>query len=194
VDCVQRCALCQARSHTTATCKYNLLARRNALVVQTVQPVPVQPQGQRDHNRFYNGNRGGQQFQRRGRPQFQPSHFRQEEADQRQENRPQRPQGNRRWERRRPGKDTICYHCCQPKHFARDCPHPPPGQASNQGEASTSKGPSVSLITPAVQLVTTRNRARTEQWADQDRVRQQAQNWVEEANVRNDAERRTQEA
>jgi hypothetical protein len=40
-----------------------------------------------------------------------------------------------------------------------DCPHPPPGQASNQGEASTSKGPSVSLITPAVQLVTTRNRA-----------------------------------
>jgi hypothetical protein len=35
---------------------------------------------------------------------------------------------------------------------------------------------------------------RTEQWADQDRVRQQAQNWVEEANAQNDAERRTQEA
>jgi hypothetical protein len=75
-----------------------------------------------------------------------------------------------------------------------DCPHPRPSQASNQGEASTSKGPSVSLITPAVQLVTTRNRARTEQWADQDRVRQQAQNWVEEANAQNGAERRTQEA
>jgi K+-transporting ATPase c subunit len=75
-----------------------------------------------------------------------------------------------------------------------DCPLPPPGQASNQGEASTSKGPSISLITPAVQLVTTRNRARTEQWADQDRVRQQAQNWVEEANAQNDAERQTQEA
>jgi hypothetical protein len=59
VDCVQRCALCQARSHTTATCEYNLLAWRNAPAVQTVQPVPVQPQGQRDNNRFYNGNRGG---------------------------------------------------------------------------------------------------------------------------------------
>jgi K+-transporting ATPase c subunit len=74
-----------------------------------------------------------------------------------------------------------------------DCPHPPPGQVSNQGEASTSKDPSVSLITPAVQLVTTRSRARTEQWADQDRVREQAQNWVEEANAQNNAERRTQE-
>jgi hypothetical protein len=52
----------------------------------------------------------------------------------------------------------------------------------------------VSLITPAVQLVTTRNRARTEQWAVQDRVRQQAQTWVEEANTQNDAEKRTQEA
>jgi hypothetical protein len=56
-----------------------------------------------------------------------------------------------------------------------DCPHPPPGQACNQGEASTSKGPSVSLITLVVQLVTMRNRARTDQWADQDRVRKQAQ-------------------
>jgi hypothetical protein len=163
-------------------------------MVQTVQPVPVQPSGQRDNNRFYNGNRGGRQFQRRGWPQFQPSHFRQEEAYRRQENGLQRPQGNRRWERRRSGKDTVCYRCCQPGHFAMDCPHPPPGQASNQGEASTSKGPSVSLIMPAVQLVMTRNRARTEQWADKDRVRQQAQNWVEEANAHNDADRRTKEA
>jgi hypothetical protein len=62
VDCVQRCALCQARSHTTATCEYNLLARRNAPTVQTVQPVPVQSQGQRDNNWFYNGNRVGRQF------------------------------------------------------------------------------------------------------------------------------------
>jgi hypothetical protein len=76
VDCVQHYALCQARSHTTATCEYNLLARRNAPAVQAVQPVPIQAQGQRENNRFYNGNRGGQQFQRRDRPQFQPSHFR----------------------------------------------------------------------------------------------------------------------
>jgi hypothetical protein len=46
---------------------------------------------------------------------------------------------------------------------------------------------------PAVQLVTTRNRARTEQWADQDRVREQAQNWVEEANAQHNADRQTQE-
>jgi hypothetical protein len=42
LECVQRCALCQARTHTTATCEYNLLAQRNAPAVQTVQPVPVQ--------------------------------------------------------------------------------------------------------------------------------------------------------
>jgi hypothetical protein len=62
VDCVQRSALCQARSHTTTTCEYNLLARRNAPAVQTVQLVPVQAQGHRDNNRFYNGNRRSRQF------------------------------------------------------------------------------------------------------------------------------------
>jgi hypothetical protein len=184
VDYIQRCALCQARSHTTATCEYNLLARRNAPAVQTVQPVPVQPQGQCDNNRFYNVNRGSRQFQRKGWPQFQSSQFRQKEVDRCQENGPQRPQGH----------CLLSLLVCQPGHFAMDCPHPPPGQASNQGEASTSKGLSVSLITPTVQLVTTRNRARMEQWADQDRVRQQAQNWVEEANAQNDADRQTQEA
>jgi hypothetical protein len=75
-----------------------------------------------------------------------------------------------------------------------DCPHPPPGQASNQGEPSTSKGPSVSLITPAVQLVTTCNRSRTEQWAEQDRVHEQAHHWVEEANAPQNAEMQTQGA
>jgi hypothetical protein len=48
------------------------------------------------------------------------------------------------------------------------------------------------LITPAVQLITTRNRARTEQWAEQDRVREQARQWVEEANVQQVAEVRAQ--
>jgi hypothetical protein len=43
-------------------------------------------------------------------------------------------------------------------------------------------------------LVTTRNRARTKQWTDQDRVRKQAQNWVEEANAQTNADRQTQEA
>jgi hypothetical protein len=106
---------------------------------------------------------------------------------------PPRPQGNRRWNQRRPGKDTLCYHCCQPGHFAMDCPHPPPGQVSNQGEASTSKGPAVSLITSAVQLVTTRSCTRTEQWAEQDRVCGQVQHWVEEANAQQNAEIQTQE-
>jgi hypothetical protein len=59
VECVQRCALCQARTHTTATCEYNLLARRNAPAVQTVQPVLVQYQDQRNPNRFNHGNFGG---------------------------------------------------------------------------------------------------------------------------------------
>jgi hypothetical protein len=62
MECVQPCALCQVRTHTTATCEYNLLARRNALAVQTVQPIPVQNPGQRDNNRFNNGNRGGRPF------------------------------------------------------------------------------------------------------------------------------------
>jgi hypothetical protein len=52
----------------------------------------------------------------------------------------------------------------------------------------------VSLITPAVQLVTTRSRARTEQWTEQDHVREQAQQWVEEANDRQNEEIRTQES
>jgi hypothetical protein len=45
-----------------ATYEYNLLALRNAPVVQTVQPVPVHHQGQRDNNRFNHGNCGGRQF------------------------------------------------------------------------------------------------------------------------------------
>jgi hypothetical protein len=68
VECIQRCALCQPRTHTTATCEYNMLAWRNAPAVQTMQSVLVQNQGQRDHNRFNNDNRGGRPFQRRGRP------------------------------------------------------------------------------------------------------------------------------
>jgi hypothetical protein len=42
--------------------------------------------------------------------------------------------------------------------------------------------------------VTTRNRARTEQWAEEDRVREQAQHWVEEANAQQNAEIHTQGA
>jgi hypothetical protein len=42
VECMQRCALCQAQMHTTATCEYNLMAQRNAPAVQNVQPVLVQ--------------------------------------------------------------------------------------------------------------------------------------------------------
>jgi hypothetical protein len=56
-----------------------------------------------------------------------------------------------------------------------------------------SKGLTVSLITPVVQLVTTRNRARTEQWAEQDRVREQAQHWVAEAIAQQNAEIQTKE-
>jgi hypothetical protein len=48
------------------------------------------------------------------------------------------------------------------------------------------------LITPAVQLVTTCNRACTKQWAEQDHVYEQARQWVEEANVQQAAEIRTQ--
>jgi hypothetical protein len=51
----------------------------------------------------------------------------------------------------------------------------------------------VSLITPTVQLVTTRSRARTEQWTEQDHVREQTQHWVEEANAQQIAEIRTQD-
>jgi hypothetical protein len=62
---------------------------------------------------------------------------------------------------------------------------------SKQGEASTSNAPTVNLITPDVQLVTTRSRARTEQWMEQDRVCEQAQHWVEEANAHQNSEIQT---
>jgi hypothetical protein len=42
VECTQRCALCQAWTHTTATCEYNLLARKNLLVVQAIELVSQQ--------------------------------------------------------------------------------------------------------------------------------------------------------
>jgi hypothetical protein len=47
---------------------------------------------------------------------------------------------------------------------------------------------------PTVPLVKTHNRARTEQSAEQDRVRDQAQHWVEEANVQQNVELQTQGA
>jgi hypothetical protein len=47
-----------------------------------------------------------------------------------------------------------------------------------------SKGPTVRFITPTVQLVTTRNHARTEQWTE---------HWVEEANAQLIAEIRSQD-
>jgi hypothetical protein len=58
----------------------------------------------------------------------------------------------------------------------------------------SSKGPAVSLITPTVQLVTTCNHARTEQWTKQDRVREQAQQWVEAVNAQQNAKIQTQGA
>jgi K+-transporting ATPase c subunit len=47
------------------------------------------------------------------------------------------------------------------------------------------------LITPAVQLVITRNRACTEQWAEQDRVREQVRQWLEDTNTQQTAEMQT---
>jgi hypothetical protein len=44
---------------------------------------------------------------------------------------------------------------------------------------------------PLVQLVTTCNCARTKQWAEQDRVHEQARQWVEEANAQQGAEMQT---
>jgi hypothetical protein len=43
-------------------------------------------------------------------------------------------------------------------------------------------------------MVTTRSRARTEQWTEQDRVREQAHQWVEAANAQQNAETRTEES
>jgi hypothetical protein len=52
----------------------------------------------------------------------------------------------------------------------------------------TSANPSVNLITPAVQLVTTRSRARADQWTEQENAREQAWEWVEAANANQAAE------
>ena len=46
----------------------------------------------------------------------------------------------------------------------------------------------MNMITPVVQQVTTRNKAKQYTWAEQDAVRLQTQQWVEEANARSAAE------
>jgi hypothetical protein len=190
VECTQRCALCQARTYTTATCEYNLLARKNSPAVQAIEPVQQQAafwgnnrfnrgRGRRFNCRFERAPNNNEQYQfREDRP------TQQEERGQARNNNG----GRRRWDNHRRGKELLCFRCCQPDHFAVNCPHPPPGPPANQGEASTSANPSVNLITPAVQLVTTRSRTRAEQWTEQDNARDQARQWVEAANANQDAE------
>ena len=49
----------------------------------------------------------------------------------------------------------------------------------------TMKQPTVNIITPDVQQVTTQSKAKREEWEERDGIRKEAQEWVAKANVAN---------
>ena len=117
VECTQQCALCQSRTHGTATCEYNLLARRNGPQVQALEAIPDRRQqpgpnrGPQDVRRFDNqpryGNQGRQEprrnDQRRDDYQDRQDNYRREQAgrnnDQGYQQREYGPPERRNWQR-----------------------------------------------------------------------------------------------
>ena len=75
-----------------------------------------------------------------------------------------------------------CFNCQEPGHYAPQCPHKHKG-----------KQPAVNIITADVQQVTTRSKAKTAEWEEQDGIRKAAQEWVTKANAAN-IERMRQES
>ena len=64
------------------------------------------------------------------------------------------------------------YNCQEPGHYAPQCPHKQKGKES-----------AVNIITVDVQQVTTRSKAKTTEWEDQDGIRKSTQKWVAKANA-----------
>ena len=72
-----------------------------------------------------------------------------------------------------------CFNCQELGHYAPQCPHKQKG-----------KQPAVNIITADVQQVTTRRKAKTSEWEEQDGIRKAAQEWVTKANATNVARMR----
>ena len=74
-----------------------------------------------------------------------------------------------------------CYICRKDGHYANQCPTKDKGKA-----------PTVNMVSPAIQQVTTRSKTKQSEWEVQEAVRKAAKEWVEEAN-KNNASRMLQE-
>ena len=69
-----------------------------------------------------------------------------------------------------------CYICRKDGHYANQCPTKDKGKA-----------PTVNMVSPAIQQVTTRSKTKQSEWEVQEAVRKAAKEWVEEANKNNAA-------
>ena len=67
-----------------------------------------------------------------------------------------------------------CFNCQESRHYAPQCPHKQKG-----------KQPSVNIITAEVQQVKMRSKVKTEEWEEQDEIRNATQEWVTKATAVN---------
>ena len=65
-------------------------------------------------------------------------------------------------------------NCWKDGHYANQCPTKDKGKA-----------PTVNMVSPAIQQVTTRSKTKQSEWEVQEAVRKAAKEWVEEANKNN---------
>ena len=69
---------------------------------------------------------------------------------------------------------SNCYICRKDWHYANQCPTKDKGKA-----------PTVNMVSPAIQQVTTRSKTKQSEWEVQEDVRKAAKEWVEQANKNN---------
>ena len=67
-----------------------------------------------------------------------------------------------------------CYICRKDGHYANQCPTKDKGKA-----------PTVNMVSPVIQQVTSRSKTKQLEWEVQEVVRKAAKEWVEEANKNN---------
>ena len=73
------------------------------------------------------------------------------------------------------------YICPKDGHYANQCPTKDKGKA-----------PTVNMVSPTIQQVTTRSKTKQSEWEVQEAIRKAVKEWVEEAN-KNNASRMIQE-
>ena len=74
-----------------------------------------------------------------------------------------------------------CFNCQERGHYVPQCPHKQKG-----------KQPAVNIITTEVQQFTTRSKAKTAEWEEQDEIRKATQEWATKSNAAN-VERKRQD-